>query len=84
MGYILAKDSYECDFCGVEISWEETHPTRGDMWGCEKCGKTFCSQCLKDRIGENGYDRIMRDNDLILCPDCAVLEQNGDENNGLF
>ena len=70
----MSEDLYECDFCGVELGWDETHDTYGDMWECEECGRTFCSRCLKNAIGEAAYYELMRGHDKVLCPDCARAE----------
>lgn len=64
-------DTYTCDLCGFTEKWDATDDVHGDMWGCEKCGATFCSKCLRDAIGEKGYWAIMRGSDNVLCPDCA-------------
>ena len=71
MGYLMNSDSYECDFCGHIQKWDDTDEVHGDMWGCEKCGKTFCSKCLKDVLGDEGYMIHMQQSELLLCPDCA-------------
>lgn len=81
MAYVNEK-LYACDFCGVEIEWDKTDEIHGDMWGCEECGSTFCSKCLKDAVGETVYWQILRDNDKILCPNCAkklFKEENHDK-----
>lgn len=70
MGYI-DEDSYQCDFCGFVGRWDASDDVHGDMWGCEKCGRTFCSQCLRNAVGESGYRAIMQESSIILCPDCA-------------
>lgn len=70
MGYI-DENAYQCDYCGFEGEWGRTYDINGDLWSCENCGKVFCSQCLRAALGEKGYWKIMREHDLILCPDCA-------------
>lgn len=77
MSYNMDKDTYSCDFCGIDMKWDETHPENGDMWGCEVCGKTFCSKCLKDKVGVLNYYMILQGNNLVLCPDCAEREGYG-------
>lgn len=82
--YLMNSDTYICDFCGIELLWDETSDTNGDMWGCEVCGKTFCSKCLKDKIGEVEYLKVMQatsseyEDDVLRCPDC-VRKKNSDE-----
>lgn len=70
MAYSVARDIYTCDICGFEMKWDGHDEVHGDMWGCEKCGSTFCSKCFKDKYGEKAYQSMMQDFDLILCPDC--------------
>ena len=50
--YSIGNDTYSCDFCGFEMSWDEADETQGEMWGCEKCGNSFCSKCFIDRFGK--------------------------------
>ena len=79
MAYIN-EDLYACDFCGVEIKWDGKDDVHGEIWGCEECGSTFCSKCLKDAVGESGYWKIIREYDRILCPTCAkkhYIEEKG-------
>lgn len=70
MGY-LSESEYQCDFCGFVGKWDESDEAHGDLWGCEVCGATFCSKCLKDKVGTDGYKKIMRENDIITCPNCS-------------
>lgn len=72
--YNQKDDTYTCDFCDFVIKWDGSDEYHGTMWECEKCGITFCSKCLKDAIGERGYEAMMRDSDRVLCPDCATKE----------
>lgn len=68
------EEKYECDFCGVELTWDETDHVYGEMWGCEKCGKSFCSKCFIDKFGNEKYMDMMQNHDLILCPTCFNKE----------
>lgn len=68
--YNINKDTYKCDFCGFEEKWDETDEIHGDIFGCERCGKTFCAKCFKGKFGEDRYYQMMRNFDLIICPDC--------------
>nr|DAQ37480.1 MAG TPA: RimK-related lysine biosynthesis protein, Probable-dependent amine/thiol ligase family Amino-group [Caudoviricetes sp.] len=65
---------HQCDFCGFEEKWDATDEIHGDMFGCEKCGKTFCAKCFKDEFGESEYYRMMQTYDFICCPDCYRKE----------
>lgn len=49
--YNCIKDTYTCDLCGFEMEWDASDLVHGEMWGCEKCGDTFCSKCFIDRHG---------------------------------
>lgn len=73
---------YSCDFCGIDMKWDKTHPENGDMWGCEVCGKNFCSKCLADKVGVLNYYIITQENNFLLCPDCAEREGYGRETAG--
>lgn len=44
--YNMSSDTYTCDICGFEMPWDKTDDRRGEMWGCEKCGKTFKRRLL--------------------------------------
>lgn len=70
--YNMNDDSYTCDFCDFTEGWDQTDDVHGDMWGCEVCGATFCSKCLKDLVGEKEYYRLMQEEALIRCPDCVT------------
>ena len=63
--YNIGTDSYQCDFCGFEEKWDATDEVHGDLWGCERCGNTFCTKCSKDKFGEANYYRMMKEFDLI-------------------
>lgn len=68
--YSIKTDLYQCDFCGFEEKWDATDEIHGDLWGCERCGSAFCTKCFKDKFGEANYYRMMREFNLIYCPDC--------------
>lgn len=68
--YINSVKTYRCEYCNAKIQWEESDDINGDIWGCEKCGKTFCTKCFVDKHGWNVYMNMMQNSDLILCPDC--------------
>lgn len=34
--YDMAKDTYICDWCGIELGWNASDKNRGSMWGCEE------------------------------------------------
>ena len=70
MGYSMLTDTYDCDFCGVYMKWDESNTLHGEMWRCEKCGKNFCSLCFKTAHGTANYKTMMQDYEYILCPDC--------------
>lgn len=61
-----------CDFCGHTGSWDSRDDEHGELWGCGECGKVFCSKCLTDRVGHEGYRAIMYGPGNFLCPDCAT------------
>lgn len=63
--------TYTCDFCRCKLEWDERDDTYGEIWGCDECGKTFCSKCLTEAVGETNYLKIMQSEGKILCPDCA-------------
>ena len=73
--YKIASDKYECDYCGYENSWDAHDDVHGELWGCEHCGKTFCSKCFIEKYGESAYQTMMQSHDLIACPDCYNKEQ---------
>lgn len=70
MAYHSEDETYSCDLCGFRNGWDESDELHGELWGCEKCGRVFCSKCFTDRHGHKQYMDMMQGNDLILCPDC--------------
>lgn len=76
--YNCIKDTYTCDLCGFEMEWDASDLVHGEMWGCEKCGDTFCSKCFIDRHGRKEYMKMMQDSDLIYCPVCYEEVQRND------
>lgn len=72
--YNMSTESYICEYCGVEMEWDASDDIHGEMWGCEKCGKSFCSKCFIERHGQNKYIKMMQGCDLIFCPDCYKEE----------
>ena len=70
--YKISTDTYVCDFCGFEEKWDAHDDIHGDLWGCEICEKTFCSKCLKEKVGEKIYKMEMQSCNNIACPDCAT------------
>lgn len=75
--YNMEKGTYTCDVCGYEGEWDATDEVHGDLWGCEKCGKVFCSKCFVERFGRKAYMNMMQGSDLIYCPDCFGGEREG-------
>lgn len=77
--YNAEKDTYVCDFCGFETSWESRDELHGEIWFCEKfkCEKCFCSKCFIDKFGKEVYFDMMQNSPIILCPDCYE-ENKGD------
>lgn len=70
------RNPYVCDFCKTSIPWGGSNDVKGEIWGCERCGKTFCDQCFVDEFGENERMRMFqRDEGIILCPDCWEEER---------
>jgi hypothetical protein len=63
-------DVYVCGFCGWEGKWDLRDEIHGDLWGCEMCGRVFCSKCFVDRLGTDAYWNMMQSGGYILCPDC--------------
>lgn len=76
MAYSMEKDTYTCDFCGMELKWNETDERRGTMWGCEKCEKHFCSACFQEMFGFPKYQAMMQNSPLVLCPNCYAKEES--------
>ena len=68
--YNMEKDTYACDLCGAEMAWDGSDEVHGEMWGCEKCGKAFCSKCFIDHYGREEYMKMMQLSGQIYCPDC--------------
>lgn len=66
----LDNEIYECEFCGHKMKWDESDATHGEIWGCEMCGKAFCTKCFAERFGFDRYMEMMQDGDYILCPEC--------------
>lgn len=75
--YVM-ENIYSCDICGFEGVWDITDDVHGTLWGCEKCGATFCTKCFVDKMGQKIYWDMMRSHDLILCPECYLKEENHD------
>lgn len=70
MRSVTSGNIYTCELCGFWGDWEETDDIHGDMWGCEVCGKVFCSKCFKDTHGEKKYYEMMQSGEYIRCPEC--------------
>ena len=66
----MNSDLYECDICGFREKWDAHDDRRGDMWGCESCGKDFCTACFVKRHGRASFDKMLSESDFVLCPDC--------------
>ena len=73
--YLMSTDTYVCDICGFEGKFDTDNDIHGELWGCERCGDTFCSKCFIDRMGEEDYWKMMRGSDLIMCPICYAKEK---------
>ena len=73
--YSMERDTYICDFCSVEIGWDETKEPHGEMWGCEKCGRAFCTKCFIDRFSRKVWMDMMQDCQSILCPTCKEEQE---------
>jgi hypothetical protein len=69
--YNTKNDKYVCDFCGMEIGWDEHHHSHGDIYSCDICGKHFCSRCFKNKIGTDAYYQMIQSGNRIKCPDCV-------------
>lgn len=59
-----------CDFCGWESKWYLHDEIYSELWGCEMCGRVFCSKCFMDQFGVDAYWDMMQGGGYILCPDC--------------
>ena len=70
MAYYMGTDKYSCDFCGIEMDWDEADEKNGTMWECEECGKHFCSACFIKRHGKLTFDHMISEEEKVLCPDC--------------
>lgn len=70
MAYNMKNDTYTCDTCGFENKWDACDEIHGELWGCDKCGNTFCSKCFIDRYGREVYLEMMQNSDQVYCPDC--------------
>lgn len=79
--YLMNTDTYVCDTCGFEGKFDTDNDIHGELWGCERCGDTFCSKCFIDRMGEEDYWKMMRDSDLIMCPICYAKEKKNVSSN---
>jgi hypothetical protein len=79
--YLMSTDTYVCDICGFEGKFDTDNDIHGELWGCERCGDTFCSKCFIDRMGEEDYWKMMRDSDLIMCPICYAKEKKNVSSN---
>lgn len=66
----MAKDTYICDWCGIELEWNASDENRGSMWGCEECESSFCAKCFSERHGMAAYVKMMQESNLIYCPEC--------------
>ncbi len=75
MAYHSEDGTYSCDSCEFRNGWDASDDLHGELWGCEKCGRTFCSKCFIDKHGHNEYMDMMQKGDLILCPDCREKER---------
>lgn len=53
--YLMESDTYVCDICGFEGEWDDHDDIHGELWGCERCGGTFCTKCFIETIGTNAY-----------------------------
>lgn len=79
MAYHSEDDTYSCDCCGFRNKWDGTDDIHGELWGCEKCGDTFCSKCFIDKLGSSEYMSMMQEADQIYCPECWEKERKADE-----
>lgn len=75
MAYNSKTDRYSCDTCGFENKWDDTDDENGELWGCEKCGNTFCSKCFIDRYGRQEYMDMMQNSSHVYCPDCLEKQR---------
>lgn len=68
--YLMKSDTYVCDTCGFELKWDESDDTHGSMWGCEICGKNFCTTCFIKKHGRKAFDRMLQQEDRVQCMEC--------------
>ena len=73
------KVLYRCSICGFKMGWEDSDYEHGTMWGCERCGATFCTSCAVKRIGRKAYDEMIENGKHVLCPDCMKETASIDE-----
>jgi len=64
------RETNICHLCGFEAPWETSDDIHGPIWVCEYCGEEFCTKCFVDRYGRDAYDHMVKDSDMVLCPDC--------------
>lgn len=78
MAYSMEKDTYTCDYCGVEMKWDDVDEQRGAIWGCEVCeSKHFCTACFKERYGAQRFLDMTQNDPMIMCPDCyGIIRYN--------
>lgn len=81
--YLMSTDLYECDFCGLQLKWDQKDERKGSIWECEKCGKHFCQQCFIDKHGNNIWQQNLEgalsgpdETSLLLCPSCYAQKIN--------
>lgn len=67
---------YKCYICNEPIDWENGDEEKGNLWGCEKCGREFCEACFTEQCGvESFFDTLCADGDKeVLCPDCYKIQ----------
>lgn len=68
------EGTYTCEICGFRAKWDVEEDLNegghGELWGCDKCGGTFCSKCFIDRHGLKPYYHMMQEMNSIYCPAC--------------
>lgn len=77
--YSMGKDTYTCDICGFEGKWDVHDDHRGDLWECEHCGTHFCTKCFVEKLGQECFNKMLRDADKVLCADCYGKGVFGDD-----
>lgn len=75
MALSLKRNTYICDICGAEVAWDAEDIVHEEIWGCESCGKDFCTKCFVDRHGKEAYEKMLTESPVILCPDCFGKEE---------